>query len=154
MIKLDFPVSFGGRQFPDDPDEPIILTMERFVHRNNEGLTPREQRRLGRHELMATSFETIEREVREQLTGLLSPGGFDPAKDIAGITVNRWAHGYADGFGSFGDPWYGSRDSERRPNVIGRKPFGRIAIANSDAGGSAMFESAVEQAHRAVQELQ
>ena len=34
-----------------------------------------------------------------------------------------------------------------------RKRFGRIAIANSDAGASAMFESAVEQAHRAVTEL-
>ena len=153
LVKLDFPVSFGGQQYPDDPEQPIILTMERFVHRNNEGLTPREQRRLGRHELLATPFASIEREIREQLTGLLSHGGFDPADDIAGITVNRWAHGYADGLSGYGDPWWEGRNDPRRPNVIGRQPFGRIAIANSDAGASAMLESAVEQAHRAVQEL-
>jgi spermidine dehydrogenase len=153
LTKLDFPVSYGGQHFASDPDEPIIINMERFVHRNNEGLSPREQRRLGQHELLATSFETIERRVREQLTSLLSQGGFDPARDVAGITVNRWAHGYADGFYDFGDPWLGGRNDERRPHVRGRKPFGRITIANSDAGGSAMFESAVTQAYRAVTEL-
>jgi len=153
LTRLDFPVSYGGQQYADNPDEPIAIHMERFVHRNNEGLPPREQRRLGQHELLATSFETMERNIREQLSSLLSEGGFDPARDIAGITVNRWAHGYADGFNDFGDPWLGDRDDERWPYVRGRQPFGRITIANSDAGGSAMFESAVNQAYRAVNEL-
>jgi spermidine dehydrogenase len=154
VAMLDFPVSFGGQQYPDDPDEPIVVHMERFVHVNNSGLPAREQRRIGRHELLATPFETMERQVREQLTSLLSAGGFDPAEDISGITVNRWAHGYSDAFGDVDDTWYGDRNDERRTNVRGRKPFGRIAIANSDAGGSAMFESAVGQAYRAVEELQ
>ena len=69
--------------------------MEKFPHPINTGLTAREQYRQGRRELLTTSFETIERNVRLQLQGLLGPGGFDAAKDIAGITVNRWAHGYA-----------------------------------------------------------
>jgi len=150
---LDFPVSLGGVKYADGPDQPITVHMERFVHRNNEGLPPRDQRRIGRHELLATSFETMEQNIREQLTSLLSQGGFDPARDIAGITVNRWAHGYADGSNDFGSPWLGGRNDERRPHVRGRKPFGRITIANSDAGGRAMFESAVEQAHRAIEEL-
>jgi len=150
---LDFPVSYGGVKYADSPDQSIAVHMERFPHRNNEGLSPREQRRMGRHELLATSFETMERNVREQLTNLLSDGGFEPARDIAGITVNRWAHGYADGSNDFGSPWLGGRNDERRPHVRGRKPFGRITIANSDAGGQAMFESAVQQAHRAIEEL-
>jgi len=37
--------------------------------------------------------------------------------------------------------------------VVGRKPFGSIAIANSDAGASAYTDAAIDQAHRAVQEL-
>jgi len=150
---LDFPVSWGGQDYPDNPDDPIIVHMERFPHFNNSGLSAREQRRIGRHELMATPFETMERNIREQLAGMLSEGGFDPARDISGITVNRWAHGYSDSFSDFGDPWYGGRNSERAPNVIGRKPYGRITIANSDAGASAMLESAVGQAHRAISEL-
>ena len=150
---LDFSVSFGGQEYPDDPDKPIIVHMERFPHRANEGFSPREQRRLGRHELLATPFEAMEQNVRQQLTSLLSGGDFDPARDIAGITVNRWAHGYADGFYDLEDPRLGGRNDERRPNVRGRKPFGRIAIANSDAAGRAMLESAVLQAYRAIEEL-
>jgi spermidine dehydrogenase len=150
---LDFPVSYGGVDFADDPNQPIAVHMERFAHRSNVGLSPREQRRLGRYDLLATSFETMERNIREQLTSLLSAGGFDPARDIAGITVNRWAHGYTDGSDDLGSEWFGDKNDERWPHVRGRKPFGRITIANSDAGGSAMFESAVEQAHRAIEEL-
>jgi len=152
-LMIDFPVSLGGRDYPDDPDQPIIVHMERFPHRNNEGVSPREQRRLGRHELLATPFETMERNIRHQLASLLSGGDFDPARDIAGITVNRWAHGYADGYWDIDDPWLGKRNDIRRPHVRGRQPFNRITIANSDAGGSAMFESAVLQARRAIEEL-
>jgi spermidine dehydrogenase len=37
--------------------------------------------------------------------------------------------------------------------VVGRAPFGRITIANSDAGGAAYTDSAIDQGHRAVMEL-
>jgi spermidine dehydrogenase len=39
------------------------------------------------------------------------------------------------------------------PHVRGRRPFGRIRIANSDAGARALLPSAIDQAHRAVEEL-
>lgn len=42
---------------------------------------------------------------------------------------------------------------ERYLFVRGRKPFGRIAIANSDAGSTSMLDVAIDQAHRAVHEL-
>jgi len=50
-------------------------------------------------------------------------------KDIEGITVNRWAHGYAFARIRYSIP---SGKREEKPWVIGRKPFGRIAIANSE----------------------
>jgi hypothetical protein len=37
--------------------------------------------------------------------------------------------------------------------MTARKPFGRIAVANSDSGARAMLETAVEQGHRAATEL-
>lgn len=150
---LDFPVSLGDYHFASEPDDPIAVHMERFPHRPNEGLSERQQRRLGRHELLATSFETIERNIRSQLAGMLADGGFDPARDIQAITVNRWAHGYSYGYNGLEDPYYADRNDERYPHVQGRKQYGRITIANSDAGASAMLESAVEQADRAVGEL-
>jgi spermidine dehydrogenase len=148
---LDFPVSMGGYSFAKEPDDPIIAHMERFPHRNNEGLTAREQFRAGRHELFSTSFETIERNIREQLASMLSSGGFDPARDIEAITVNRWAHGYAMGGNTLFDAY--DRDDPRAPHFRARKPFGRIAIANSDAAARGMLDSAVGEAHRAITEL-
>jgi spermidine dehydrogenase len=151
---LDFPVSLGDHRFSKGPDDPIVVHMERFPHRSNMGLAPRDQHRLGRYELLSTPFETLERNVRGQLAGMLSAGGFDPARDIEGIAVNRWAHGYAYWYNPLFDPYYyGDRDDERYPHVRARKRFGRIAIANSDAGARAMLESAVVQGHRAVTEL-
>ncbi len=150
---LDFPVTLGDYEFASGPDDPIVVHMERFPHRPNEGLGERAQRRFGRYELLSTSFETIERNVRSQLAATLAGGGFDPARDIEAITVNRWAHGYAYGYNDLEDPYYEDRDDERYPHVRARKPFGRITIANSDAGATAMMEVAVEQAHRAVSEL-
>jgi len=152
-VLLDFPVSLGDYQFSSGPDDPIMVHMEKFFYRPNEGLTKREQQRQGQYELYATPYETIERNVREQLTGILSAGGFDPVTDIAAITVNRWAHGYAYSYNDLDDWTYEDRDDERYPHVQGRKPRGRIAIANSDAGAGPIIHQAIAQAHRAVEEL-
>jgi spermidine dehydrogenase len=153
LAMLDFPVSMGDYRFAGGPDDPIIVHMERFVHSNNLGLTAREQHRLGRQELLSTPYEDIERQIRLQLAGMLADGGFDPAVDIEGITVNRWSHGYANRGNPLFVPYYEDNDDERWPHVQGRKPFGRITIANSDADGRAWLPAAVEQAYRAVNEL-
>lgn len=153
VAMLDFPVSMGGYEFASTPDDPIIVHMERFVHTNNQGLSPREQHRLGRQELLTTSFEEIERQIRRQLAAMLTEGGFDPARDIEGITVNRWSHGYASRGSPLFVPYYKDDDDPRWPHVQGRQPFGRITIANSDAAGNAWMPAAVEQAYRAVSEL-
>jgi len=150
---LDFPVSIGDYAYSGAADEPVIVHMERFPHRSNEGMTASEQYRLGRHELLSTPFETIERNVRSQLAGMLGEGGFDPARDITGITVNRWAHGYSYWYNSLFDTVYEDDNDERYPHMRARKRFGRIAIANSDAAANAMFEAAVEQGYRAVLDL-
>jgi spermidine dehydrogenase len=147
---LDFPTSLGGYEFSHGPDEPIVVHMERFASKKEAGLAPREQHRLGRRELLSTSFETMEREIRSQLVGTLGGGGFDPARDIAAITVNRWAHGYSYWPNWFTDPHY---EEGQYPHEIGRQRFGRISIANSDAAGNAVIDAAIDQAYRAVGEL-
>ena len=116
-------------------------------------MTPSEQKRAGRHELYATPYETIERNIRRQLAGSLAEGDFDPARDIEAITVNRWAHAYVNRANPLYDEIYEDRNDERYPFVRGRKSFGRIAIANSDAGSISLINVAIDQAHRAVGEL-
>jgi spermidine dehydrogenase len=147
-VALDFPVSIGDYKFPSKPVEPAVLFMLRTPCK--PGLPAREQHRAGRMELMHTPFFTFERNIREQLARMLGPAGFDPARDIEGITVNRWAHGYAFHDNPLFDPDW---SEEQKPWVLGRKQFGRIAIANSDAGGEAYTDAAIDQAHRAVSEI-
>ena len=149
---LDFPVDMGGYEFSDEPGDPIVVHMERFPHRPNAGLTKREQAPLGRYEMLATPFETIERNTRVQLAAMFSDAGFDPARDIEAITVNRWPHGYATR-DWLQDDYYDDDNDARYWYVRGRQRFGRIVIANSDAGASATVDMAVQQAHRAVAEL-
>jgi spermidine dehydrogenase len=144
---LDFPVSLGTYQFPSTPQEPMVLFMLRTPCK--PGLPRRDQYRRGRFELIDTPYSTFERNIRDQLQRMLSPGGFDSPRDIAAITVNRWAHGYAYEYDYFSDPQWAP---DERPCVIGRKQFGRISIANSDAGASAYTNAAIDQAYRAVQE--
>lgn len=144
---LDFPVSLGTYKFPSNPQEPMVLFMLRTPCK--PGMPRRTQYRMGRLELIDTPFSTFERNIRDQLQRMLAPGGFNSARDIAAITVNRWAHGYAYEYDSFSDPQWAP---EERPCVIGRKQFGRISIANSDAGASAYTNTAIDQAYRAVQE--
>ena len=67
-----------------------------------------------------------------------------------GITVNRWAHGYAFYPNPLFDPEW--KEGEQ-PWVVGRKPFGRITIANSDSGAEAETNCAIDQAYRAVNEI-
>jgi len=144
---VDFPVSLGEYKFPANPREPMVLFMLRTPCK--PGLPRRDQYRMGRFELINTPFSTFERNIRDQLQRMLSPGGFNASRDIAAITVNRWGHGYAYEYDSFSDPQWAP---EERPCVIGRKQFGRISIANSDAGASAYTDAAIDQAYRAVQE--
>ena len=146
---LDFPVSLGQYPFPAKPEEPMVLFMLRTPC--SPGLPMREQFRAGRYELVTTPFEKFERNIRDQLARMLGGAGFDPARDIEAITVNRWAHGYAYTPNSLFDPDW--KTEAEKPWVIGRRRHGQIAIANSDAGASAYTDVAIDQAHRAVHEL-
>jgi spermidine dehydrogenase len=145
---LDFPVSLGQYHFPNNPEEPMVLFMLRTPCK--PGLSQRDQNRVGRYELLQTPFSQFELKIRDQLARMLEGTGFDPAKDITDITVNRWAHGYAFTPNSLFDPDW---KEEEKPWVIGRQPFGSITIANSDAGANAYTDEAINQAYRAVQEL-
>jgi spermidine dehydrogenase len=152
-VRLGDPVSMGGYHCPRTPEEPMVLQLIRIPIR--PGRPAPEQWKAGRRELLTTSFETFEYEIRDQLGRMLSAGGFDPARDIEAITVNRWPHGYAYGY----DPasgevaWDNEWPERKRTWQRARRRFGRIAIANSDAAADAMTEAAIGEAHRAVQEL-
>ena len=148
QVELDYPVSLGKYEFGKSPDEPMVLHMcyvPFFADRKGP-----DQWRAGRRKLLETSFATFEEHVRDQLDAALASGGFDADRDIEAITVNRWPHGYSYSPGLLWEPEWPNEES--KPWVVGRRPFGRIAIANSDAGASADTNSAITHGYRAVQE--
>jgi spermidine dehydrogenase len=148
-VRLDAPVSLGSYRSSRSPAEPIVLHLSKSPCK--AGLEARAQHRAGRIELLSTSFETIERRIREQLARLLGSGGFDPADDILAITVNRWPHGYAYQYNSLSDAFW--REGAEPPCVVARQRMGRIAIANADSAAYAYTDAAIDQAHRAVHEI-
>lgn len=152
-FSLDFPVSMGGVNFPEDPSEPMIvhLSYAPSAHIEGDDMSARELYLQGQRKLNAMSFNEFETKIKKQMNAMLGGHGFDAERDIAAITVNRWPHGYAYyPYALHGDP---SPYDPASPNVIARKRFGRIAIANSDAEYSAYVDSAFDAAHRAVQDL-
>jgi len=148
-VNLDLPVSIGGYECARKPEEPIVAHMMKAAC--HPGLPARQQHSYGRMELYTTTFETMERKIRDQLARTLGPGGFDPARDIAAITVNRWPHGYAYEYNSLFDSFW--LEGGETPCEVARKPHGRIAIANADAGAYAYTDEAINQAWRAVGEI-
>jgi spermidine dehydrogenase len=141
-------VNIGAYKSVRSPNDPILIRMLRTPA--NPGLPEREQHQAGRYELLSTPFETFERNIRDQLGRVLGSGGFDPARDIEGIAVNRWPHGYAPEYNALCDIGF---DADHTPNLAARARFGRIVIANADSGMAAYTDIAIDQAHRAVGEL-
>ena len=135
FVMMDFPVSIGGYEYTKTPDDPCIIQMIHCPY-GTVGAPAQVQFKEARFKMLTMQFSNYEEEIREHLSGMLSKGSFDFDRDVESITVNRWAHGYAS----------------RGPKV-GRRPFGRITIANSDSVGSADAQAAMMQGHRAVNEL-
>jgi spermidine dehydrogenase len=92
-VTLNWPVNMGEYRSPQSPKDPMVLFLSRTPCK--PGLPARQQQIAGRYELLSTSFEQFERTIRDQLARTLRAGGFDPARDIEAITVNRWPHGTA-----------------------------------------------------------
>lgn len=163
-ISLQTPRSFGDLKASMDPSDPVlvsfggasgILAHETMVRELLGGKDPvigsskNDQFRAVRAGLLRTPFEHFERALRSQIAGALAGSDFDPARDIIAITVNRWGHGFATGRDELFDD-----ESLPAPSAIARKKFGHIAIANCDASGMGTFHTAIDEAFRAVRELE
>ena len=146
------PVRLGGYPGGSQGDQAMVLWMAHMpAPRNSGNQNARELYRLGQHRLYTTPFAAYETEIENQLAAMFGPKGFAADRDIEAITVNRWSHGYAYEYLGLYDPQW---EAGQAPHELGRKPLGRISIANSDAEGSAYLHAAIDAAARAVGELE
>ena len=139
-VLMDFPVSMGGYEYTKTPDDPCVIQMISCPYGETVGAPKLDQIREARYRMLSLQFEDYEEEVRSHLGGMLPKGTFEFDRDVESITVNRWAHGYTTS---------GPGNSVK----IGRQPFGRITIANSDSAPGNDAKIAIEMASRAVNEL-
>ena len=146
---LDMPVSMGGYEHPSDPDQPIILHWGAAPA--PLGMPPRQAVRVGRQELYKMSFADLERPMRDLIARSMGSADFDPASDILGITINRWAHGYSFEYGApFDNAFY---PNGPLPGEVAATPFGRITFANTDRSSRAYIDSAIDAGYAAVNDL-
>jgi spermidine dehydrogenase len=139
VVLMDFPVSMGGYEYTQTPDDPCVLQLISCPY-GEVGAPAVEQFQEARYQMLELEFADYENEIREHLGGMLPKELFDFDRDVESITVNRWAHGYTVG---------GPSDSVRK----GRQPFGRITVANCDSAPGADAKTAIDMAFRAVNEL-
>jgi spermidine dehydrogenase len=139
-VFMDFPVSLGGYDYTQHPDDPCVIQMISCPYSEEVGKPRAEQYKEARYRMLGRQFSDYESEIREHLGGMLSSKHFNFDRDVASLTVNRWAHGYTVA---------GPGDSV----AIGRQPHGRITIANSDSAPAADAIEAMRMGYRAVREI-
>jgi len=139
-VLMDFPVSMGGYEYTKTPDDPCVIQMISCPYGETVGAPELDQILEARYRMLSLQFEDYEEEIRSHLGGMLPTGTFAFDRDVESITVNRWAHGYTTS---------GPGNSVK----MGRQPFGRITIANSDSAPGNDAKIAIDMASRAVNEL-
>ena len=144
------PVDLGDYSVSTNSGDPMVMYMLHMpAPEGDDNQSGRDLCRLGRHKIMASTFADYEREIRQQLAGMFGADGFDADRDIEAIIINRWSHGYAYEYMDLHDPRWAPGQA---PHELGRQPFGRISIANSDSEAYAYVQAAIDAAVRAVGE--
>jgi spermidine dehydrogenase len=141
------PMLVGEYRPPLDPDKPTVLTF--YVPFFYPGRPVREQGAEGRLEMLTTPFADYERQIREQLLRLFGAAGFDPARDVAGVILNRWGHAYVNPQPGF----YFGRNGQPPARDVLRQRHGRIGIGHSELEGHQNWPGAVRNGARAAQQV-
>jgi spermidine dehydrogenase len=131
---LDFPVSVPGYPFSADPSKPICIHLEYEPTVAAGTLDDRGQYRAARRKLYAMTFDDLETVIRDEMTRMLGPSGFDFDRDIAAITINRWPHGYSYTTNTLFD----TEANAAAVMARAKRKWGQVAIANADAAYDAI----------------
>ena len=137
------PMKIGEQTPPYHPDQPMVMTF--YVPFDQAGRDIGTQCALGRARLLAKSYLDYEREIREHMQELFSPGGFDAGRDIAGIVLNRWGHAYIAPQPGF---YFGGEDGNGLAHPI-KQGHGRIFYGHSELGARMNYRNAIAEGGRA-----
>lgn len=148
LVQLDDPVNIGDYRHSDNPNDPIVLHIVRIAT-STAGKEAREMYRNGRRILMTQDYAALEKELFDQMREVYATVGesFDDA--VAGVILNRWAHGYAyEQVGLFD-----SDETTESTTAKMQKPVGNIHMANTDVAWMPYLQDAIDQGCRAAEEI-
>jgi len=144
---LRAPMYVGDYRPPLDPDHPALFTL--YVPFPQPGLALADQGKVARQKMFITSYREFETQIRQQMVRMFGSAGFDPARDIAGIVLNRWGHAFVNaGPGFFYPP-----DGSPAPSDVLRRPTGSLTFAHSELAGGQSAPAAWVEARRAAQQV-
>ncbi|MFC3874339.1 NAD(P)-binding protein [Neisseria musculi] len=147
LVSLDDPVSMGGYSAPQTANEPVVIHMVQIATGFN-GKNAREMYRHGRRRLAGKNYEALEKEMLDQLRSIYTAAGENLDEVLAGVTLNRWAHGYSYEQAELYDS---DRAAEKATETMQQK-IGNIFIGGSDSAWMPYVHGAIDQAYRAVKE--
>jgi spermidine dehydrogenase len=136
----------GDYNPPLHPDQPAVLTF--YMGASTPGLSLQQQNMAARAKIFSTSFFDYEKQLRTQMLEQFGASGFDPEKDIAGITLNRWGHARLTQQPGF----FFGKDGKPAPREVVAKGFGKIIIGHSELNGHQSWTGGVSQGFRAAEE--
>ncbi|NIB44891.1 twin-arginine translocation signal domain-containing protein [Pseudomaricurvus alkylphenolicus] len=147
MCNIRQPLDVGGYRPPFDPDKPIVMTF--YAPLIEPSLSAKQQGSSKRWELFSTPYRDIELKIRRQMVAMFGRTGFDPSRDIAGITLNRWGHAFAvPGPGFFHPAGGGTSNSDTL-----RQGYDRIFFANGELRGLQGTLGAHSEGQRAARQV-
>ncbi len=141
------PMYIGDYRPSMDPDRPTVFTM--YVPLNQYGLSLVDQGNAARQKLFATTYREYELRIRQQMAKLFGGAGFDPARDIAGVVLNRWGHAIA----TVGPGFFYGRDGKPTPSDVLRRPLGNLTFAHSELSGNQNWVAAAQEGKRAAEQI-
>jgi len=144
---LRAPMYVGDYRPPLDPDMPAIFTF--YVPFPQPGLSIVDQGKVARQKLFATTYRDFETQIRQQMVRMFGDAGFDPARDISGIVLNRWGHAYCNS----GPGFFFPKDGSTAPSTVMRGMLGNVAFAHSEIGGAQSAPAAWVEARRAAEQV-
>lgn len=127
------------------PDKPAILTFYFGAH--TPGLPLAQQNINARMKVFGTSFFDYEKQLRTQMLEQFGASGFNPEKDIAGITLNRWGHARI----TQGPGFYYGKDGAPSPREVVQKGYGRVIFGHSELNGHQNWIGGVTQGYQAAE---
>ena len=75
-VGIDAGTTLGGYQGVGTPEEPVLLHLTRSPNKPGVGLNRKQQQAAGQQELLKMAFEEHEFKIRDELSRVLSGGGF------------------------------------------------------------------------------